>query len=85
MKYLKTPEASDRLNRIENVEVNVCVVKNQFFGGDIHIAGLLTATDISAQLRAFPDCRQTIYLPKICAGKSPPACQGPRWYAWECV
>jgi NifB/MoaA-like Fe-S oxidoreductase len=55
-----------RLNRIEGVEVNVCVVKNDFFGGDIHIAGLLTAADILVQLEAFPDCKPTVYLPKIC-------------------
>lgn len=59
-------EFAGRLNRIEGVDINVCVVKNDFFGGDIHIAGLLTATDILAQLRAFPGCRQTVYLPKIC-------------------
>ncbi len=57
---------ADRLNRIAGVDVNVCVVKNHFFGGDIHIAGLLTATDILAQLKAFPDCKPTVYLPKIC-------------------
>lgn len=54
------------LNAIENVDVNVCVVRNEFFGGDIHIAGLLTAQDILAQLQRFPDCRQTVYLPHIC-------------------
>jgi putative radical SAM enzyme (TIGR03279 family) len=59
-------EFAARLNRIEGVDLNVCVVHNHFFGGDIHIAGLLTATDILAQLRAFPDCRQTVYLPNIC-------------------
>jgi putative radical SAM enzyme (TIGR03279 family) len=57
---------ADRLNRIAGVQINVCVVTNEFFGGDIHIAGLLTATDILNQLRAFPDCKQTVYLPQIC-------------------
>ena len=57
---------ADRLNAIENVHVNVCVVKNDFFGGDIHIAGLLTAQDILAHLRAFPNCHSTVYLPDIC-------------------
>ena len=57
---------ADRLNRIEGVDINVCVVKNDFFGGDIHIAGLLTAQDILAQLKTFPDCHQTVYIPKIC-------------------
>ncbi|MCS6777709.1 MAG: DUF512 domain-containing protein [Chloroherpetonaceae bacterium] len=55
-----------RLNRIENVYVNVCVVQNRFFGGDIRIAGLLTATDILEHLRAFPDCQDTVYLPERC-------------------
>ena len=55
-----------RLNQIQGVNVNVCVIKNNFFGGDIHIAGLMTAQDILAQLREFPECHETVYLPKIC-------------------
>lgn len=55
-----------RLNQIDNVYINVCVVQNRFFGGDIRIAGLLTATDILEQLRAFPDCQDTVYLPERC-------------------
>lgn len=55
-----------RLNQIAGVDINVCVVRNEFFGGDIHIAGLLTAADILAQLQTFPDCKPTVYLPKIC-------------------
>jgi putative radical SAM enzyme (TIGR03279 family) len=57
---------ADRLNKIENVSINVCVIKNDFFGGDIHIAGLLTAQDILTQLKAFPNCCQTVFLPEIC-------------------
>lgn len=57
---------ADRLNRIEGVSINVCVVKNDFFGGDIHIAGLLTAQDILGQLKIFKDCHPTVYIPKIC-------------------
>jgi len=56
----------DRLNQIGEVNLNVCVVKNDFFGGDIHIAGLLTAQDILAQLKEFPEVHPTVYLPKIC-------------------
>ncbi len=59
-------EFASRLNGIENVEVNVCVVKNDYFGGDIHIAGLLTSQDILTYLRAFSDRHATVYLPKIC-------------------
>lgn len=57
---------ADRLNKVEGISLNVCVVKNDFFGGDIHIAGLLTAQDILAQLDAFPDCHETVFLPRIC-------------------
>jgi putative radical SAM enzyme (TIGR03279 family) len=57
---------ADELNQIEGVEVNVCVVQNRYFGGDIHIAGLLTATDILAQLREFPTLHPTVYIPEIC-------------------
>ncbi len=56
----------DRLNLIHGVNINVCVVKNDFFGGDIHIAGLLTARDIIAQLKTFDGRYETIYLPEIC-------------------
>jgi putative radical SAM enzyme (TIGR03279 family) len=59
-------ELAERLNRINEVEVNVCVVKNRFFGGDIHIAGLLTATDILEQLQAFTNRHPVIYVPAIC-------------------
>ena len=34
---------ANRLNGIDGVDLNVCVVKNEFFGGGINIAGLLTA------------------------------------------
>jgi NifB/MoaA-like Fe-S oxidoreductase len=47
------------------VDVNVCVVKNRFFGGGINIAGLLTAQDILAHLGDFP-AHPTVYLPSIC-------------------
>jgi putative radical SAM enzyme (TIGR03279 family) len=59
-------EFAARLNRIRNVDVNVCVVANSFFGGDIHIAGLLTAQDILARLEQFEGCRETVYIPRIC-------------------
>jgi putative radical SAM enzyme (TIGR03279 family) len=57
---------ADRLNQVQGVAVNVCVVKNRFFGGDIHIAGLLTATDILAALAEFPDRHPVVYIPTIC-------------------
>ncbi len=59
-------QMAGEFNKIEGVHLNVCVVKNHFFGGDIHIAGLLTASDILKQLENFTDCRETVYLPAIC-------------------
>lgn len=56
---------ADRLNQIKGVEVNVCVIHNNFFGGDIHIAGLMTATDIIEQVGAFEGRHQTVYIPQI--------------------
>ena len=55
-----------RLNAIENVAVNVCVVSNRFFGGDIHIAGLMTWQDIRQTLAEMPERAETIYLPSVC-------------------
>jgi putative radical SAM enzyme (TIGR03279 family) len=54
-----------RLSQIEGVEINVCVIENHYFGGDIHIAGLITATDIIAQLKTFPECHSVVYVPRI--------------------
>ncbi len=58
-------EFANRLNEIEGVEVNVCVIQNRFFGGDIHIAGLMTATDIMEQIGSFEACYPTVYIPQI--------------------
>jgi putative radical SAM enzyme (TIGR03279 family) len=58
-------DLASRLNQIEGVDLNVCVVKNAFFGGGINITGLLTATDILEQIDAFPT-HETIYIPSIC-------------------
>ncbi|MEP6756215.1 MAG: DUF512 domain-containing protein [Chthonomonadales bacterium] len=56
---------ADRLNQIEGVDLNVCAIKNNFFGGGINIAGLITSTDIIEQLKEFP-AHETVYIPEIC-------------------
>ncbi len=58
-------QLADRLNGMSDVEVDVCVVKNDYFGGGINIAGLLTAQDILAHLECFP-AKETVYIPRIC-------------------
>jgi putative radical SAM enzyme (TIGR03279 family) len=53
------------LQRVQGVELNVCVVKNHFFGGTVSVAGLLTAQDIADALAQFPTY-PTVVLPSIC-------------------
>lgn len=53
------------LQRVQGVELNVCVVKNGFFGGTVSVAGLLTAQDIADTLARFP-AYPTVVLPSIC-------------------
>lgn len=43
------------LSNVENVKVNVCVVHNHFFEGNISVAGLLTGNDIANALTAMGD------------------------------
>jgi len=53
------------LQRVQGVALNVCVVKNRFFGGTVNVAGLLTAQDIADALAQFPTF-PTVVLPSIC-------------------
>jgi putative radical SAM enzyme (TIGR03279 family) len=41
---------AERLSRVENLEVRVAAVRNEFFGPTVTVAGLLTGGDIAAQL-----------------------------------
>lgn len=53
------------LERVQGVELNVCVVQNRFFGGTVNVTGLLTAQDIAYALESFP-AYPTVVLPSIC-------------------
>ncbi len=59
-------QMAERYSSVEGVSANVCVVENNFFGGDIHIAGLLTWQDIHNQLTKYPSLHETVYVPDIC-------------------
>ena len=48
-----------------NKRVNVCCVRNEFFGPAITVAGLLTGQDIISQLRGT-DLGQALILPAAC-------------------
>lgn len=56
---------SSLLNGVRGVETNVCVVRNEWFGGGINIAGLLTAADIRRSLADFP-AHGVVCIPDIC-------------------
>jgi NifB/MoaA-like Fe-S oxidoreductase len=45
--------------------VDVCAVHNDFFGGNIGVAGLLTGEDVARALAAIPDERRCL-LPDAC-------------------
>jgi len=48
-----------------NMRVNVCCIRNDFFGPAITVAGLLTGQDIITQLRGI-DLGQLLILPAVC-------------------
>lgn len=48
-KYLK--DAVERLNKVENLKVNLVAIENNYYGKGITVTGLLTATDIIYQLK----------------------------------
>ena len=57
---------ADTMNRVDNLAVNVCVVHNHFFEGNISVAGLLTGRDIADTLTrpGFP-LGDTVLLPSV--------------------
>lgn len=56
--YLLTGESAfgiletiaDRMNLIEGLDLNIIVIKNSYFGGEVTVTGLLTGSDIIAGL-----------------------------------
>lgn len=59
----------ERINRIENMTVNLIPIKNQFFGSTVTVAGLLTGSDIVFGLtqwrREQKEERPMIFLPSV--------------------
>ena len=59
-------ELADVLNRVDNVDVNVCTVHNTFFEGSINVAGLLTGRDIVGKLGEMGDAvGERVLVPAI--------------------
>lgn len=61
-KYLQEPVAT--MNKIENLEVNLVAIKNEFFGKGITVTGLITAEDIIKQLSG-KDLGDELILPSV--------------------
>ena len=50
-------------DRCPNLDCKIYKVKNEFFGGYVTVAGLLTGTDIAKELDG-KDLGETLYLPR---------------------
>ena len=57
-------QLADTMNRVEGLEVNVCVIHNRFFEGNITVAGLLVGKDIVDALTDFPTA-ETVIIPTV--------------------
>lgn len=55
---------ADAMNRVEGLRVNVAVVHNYFFEGNISVAGLVVGRDIVRVLSDFP-VNDTVILPSV--------------------
>lgn len=59
-------ELAEALSEVENVDVNVCIVHNRFFEGNISVAGLLTGKDIVDALHGMGDeVGERVILPSV--------------------
>ena len=52
------------LKKWDNLECNLVAIKNNFFGGEINVTGLITATDIEAQLKGM-DLGDELLIPSV--------------------
>jgi putative radical SAM enzyme (TIGR03279 family) len=55
---------ADRLNRVENLRVEIAPIRNDFFGPTTTVAGLLTGQDLAAQLSGR-DLGDVVLLPSV--------------------
>lgn len=58
-------EIISHLNKIENFNIQLSIIKNDFYGHAIHVTGLLTGQDIYAQLKD-QDLGDAVFLPENC-------------------
>lgn len=59
-------EFSNRINKIDRLEIEMLVVKNHFFGETVTVTGLLTAQDLKNNIKKLDaDQYDMIFIPKI--------------------
>jgi len=68
--YVLRPIA-ERLNRIKNLHVELVSVFNEFFGGHVTVAGLLTGRDVLKVLKKRPS-RDMVLLPSVMCKRDEP-------------
>ena len=56
--------ASAAMERYKNLTVNVCAIKNNFFGGSVTVSGLVTGGDIMSQLKN-KDLGEELLIPAV--------------------
>lgn len=54
---------AEELNKIKNVSLQVIAIKNDFWGKDVSVAGLITAQDLINQLKG--KCYKQVIIPSI--------------------
>ena len=54
---------AQELNKIKNISLQVVAIKNEFWGKDVSVAGLITAQDLIKQLKN--NCHKQVIIPSI--------------------
>lgn len=54
---------AERLNKVENIKLQVIPIKSNFWGEDVNVAGLITAQDLIKQLNG--NCFKNVIIPSV--------------------
>lgn len=58
-------EILEGFNKIENLKINLCVAKSNFWGDDVSVAGLFTGQDILDEFFSNKDKIQNVIIPSV--------------------
>ena len=54
---------AEKLNKVENIKLQVIPIKSNFWGNDVNVAGLITAQDLITQLNS--NCFKNVIIPSV--------------------